>query len=567
MPFNYKSPGVYVEEVDKGARPIESAGTSVLAMIGFCRDNIMVEKMVEEVDEKSGEKVQRMRLVSQPVPDQPTLVTNWTQFTDKYGDVDQSLPGFYLHDAMFGFFLNGGTQAFVVGLPVRPGGQPAAAKAQAQPQITAGEANLAIAGSDKVLRLTTGSAAKPGEPITVETLPAGEGAPEGSFNMVIRRGSAEPQTISNLNIKSGKGLRNVTEVLTKDTNNLLNAELLDAALLADRMPAQGQAATLVAMQQTAALTPAETAPAATQANYTKEQITSALAKGNAAQRTGVAGLEAIDEITLVAFPDAVAAYEMGLFSEDDIKSVQTLMINHCEGMKDRFAILDCPPNMQPQDMIDWRKNRMNFDSKYAALYYPWIKTNSHLVPPSGHVAGVYARVDGERGVHKAPANEIVRGVIGLERNVSRNEQDLLNPIGVNCIRSFPGQGIRIWGARTLSSDAQWRYINVRRLFSNVEESILQGTNWIVFEPNDDILWRQIKRDIGSYLTVVWRSGALFGTTPEQAFYVKCDAETNPPDLRDLGYCIVEVGMAPVKPAEFVVFRISQMRDGAGSASE
>jgi phage tail sheath protein FI len=189
------------------------------------------------------------------------------------------------------------------------------------------------------------------------------------------------------------------------------------------------------------------------------------------------------------------------------------------------------------------------------------------VPASGYIAGVYARVDSERGVHKAPANETLRGVIGLEKNVSRNEQDMLNPIGVNCIRMFPGQGIRIWGARTLSSDAQWRYINVRRLFNNVEESILQGTNWTVFEPNDETLWRAIKRDIRAYLTTRWREGALFGATADQAFYVKCDTETNPKELRDLGYCVVEVGIAPVKPAEFVIFQISQYAGGAGETNE
>jgi hypothetical protein len=234
-------------------------------------------------------------------------------------------------------------------------------------------------------------------------------------------------------------------------------------------------------------------------------------------------------------------------------------------MKDRFAVLDAPAGMSVQDMIGWRKERMNFDSKYGGLYYPWVKVDGKLVPPSGHVAGVYARVDGERGVFKAPANEIVRGVIGLEKNVSRNEQDHLNPIGVNCIRSFPGQGIRIWGARTLSSDALWRYINVRRLFCNVEESILQGTSWIVFEPNDQFLCSAIRRDISAYLNVVWRSGALFGKTAAEAFYVKCDEETNPKELRDLGYCIIEVGIAPVKPAEFVVFRVSQKEDGAGAS--
>ncbi len=543
MPFNYKSPGVYVEEIDKGSRPIEAAGTSVLALIGFCRDSIMVEKPGQG-------------LVSQPTPTEPTLITNWTQFVNTYGDLDQSVEGFYLHQAMFGYFLNGGTVAYVVGLPIKV---PPRVEAPTVLQLPAGEGYLLNAGGQRTLRVTTSGPLKQGETITVEAQPAGEGAPENSFTLVIRRADSDPVVVSNLNLARGRGLRYVVDVLPRETNNMFAAEVLDApGSLADRLPAVGSSITL---------SPVAEAPKPATAVSLRDQVTSALAKGNAAERTGVAGLEAIDEVTLLAFPDVMAAYQQGLFTEDEVKSIQTYMINHCEAMKDRFAILDCPMGMSVQDMIGWRKERMNFDSKYAALYYPWIKADGRPIPPSGHLAGVYARVDATRGVHKAPANEIVRGVIGLERNVSRNEQDMLNPIGVNCIRSFPGQGIRIWGARTLSSDAQWRYINVRRLFSNVEESVLQGTNWIVFEPNDQVLWRQIKRDITAFLTVVWRSGALFGTTPEQAFFVKCDEETNPKELRDLGYCIIEVGMAPVKPAEFVVFRISQKQDGAGSTAE
>ena len=205
-----------------------------------------------------------------------------------------------------------------------------------------------------------------------------------------------------------------------------------------------------------------------------------------------------------------------------------------------------------------------YDTKYGALYYPWISVANPLgngesmdIPPSGYMAGIYARSDTERGVHKAPANEVVRGVLALEKQITKSEQDILNPIGVNCIRSFPGRGIRVWGARTLSSDASWRYINVRRLFNFVEKSIEQGTQWIVFEPNDMDLWARIRRDIRAFMTTVWRSGALFGATPAQAFYVKCDAENNTSDLRDLGQVIIEIGMAPVKPAEFVIFRISQ----------
>jgi phage tail sheath protein FI len=240
------------------------------------------------------------------------------------------------------------------------------------------------------------------------------------------------------------------------------------------------------------------------------------------------------------------------------------------------AVLDCPPNQTPQQIREWRLNGAGYDSSYGALYYPWLQvpsTNGNgngsstmLVPPSGHVAGIWARNDSERGVHKAPANEVVRGAIGLEKQLTRNEQDTLNPIGINCIRAFPGRGIRVWGARTLSSDASWRYLNVRRLFNYVEESIDAGTQWTVFEPNDQYLWSKVVRDVSAFLTRVWRDGALFGTSPTEAFYVKCDLELNPPEVRDAGILVCEVGIAPVKPAEFVVFRISQFSDAGGGGA-
>jgi phage tail sheath protein FI len=542
MPFNYKSPGVYVEELSTGARPIESAATSVLAMIGVCAETIQVEVLGKG-------------MVSKPTPGVPTLVTNWTQFINTYGDMDQAVPGGYLHGAMYGYFLNGGTAAYVVGIPV-----PVKVKQMDEvPQLPPGEGYLLNPSGQRTIRIATMGPLKAGDDISVEVQPAGEGAAENSFNLAVRHGPGDPKIISNLTLSKGKGARNVADVLTKETDNLLTAEILDSpAPIADRLPAKGSKVSMAPVAPPAA-------PAV--APEVKTKVNASLFVGSAPDRTGIAGLEAVEDVTLVACPDIVAAYQWGSVTDDDVKSVQTAMINHCEAMKDRFAVLDCPQGLNVQDMIAWRKEKMNFDSKYAALYYPWIKVDGGLVPPSGHIAGVYARVDSERGVHKAPANEIVRGAIGLERNVSRNEQDFLNPIAVNCIRTFPNQGIRIWGARTLSSDAQWRYINVRRLFSNVEESILQNTNWIVFEPNDVFLWSAIKRDIGAYLTNVWRSGALFGKTAQEAFYVKCDEETNPKEVRDLGYCIIEVGMAPVKPAEFVVFRVSQKEDTGGQASE
>ena len=269
-------------------------------------------------------------------------------------------------------------------------------------------------------------------------------------------------------------------------------------------------------------------------------------------RTGLKCFEEIDEISLVAAPGIISA------------AVQDALLTHCENRKDRFAILDSPEVVQGG--VD--KLPRPRDSKYGGYYFPWIQVydperGNVYIPPSGHVAGVYARTDNERGVHKAPANEIVRGALGLRYQVSRGEQDILNLRGINCIRLMQGNGIRIWGARTLSSDPSWRYINVRRLFIMVETSIERATQWVVFEPNDFRLWKRVVRTIASFLTLVWRQGALMGETPEKAFFVKCDEETNPPEVIDVGQLIVEVGLAPVKPAEFVIFRIGQMPAGGG----
>lgn len=266
--------------------------------------------------------------------------------------------------------------------------------------------------------------------------------------------------------------------------------------------------------------------------------------------------EAVDEIALVAVPGALDA------------AMQSAVITHCEKLGDRFAILD--GQRAPTAEVAAIKGS-TADSDYAALYYPWIDVGAkdqddkvEYMPPSGHIAGVYARVDGERGVHKAPANEVIRGALGVEKALSKAEQDGLNPDGINCIRAFNGS-ITVWGARTLGGDknTEWKYVNVRRLFLYLRESIDEGTRWVVFEPNTSDLWAKITRNITAFLTNVWRSGALFGATPAEAFYVKCDAQTNPPEVRDLGQVVTEIGVAVVKPAEFVIFRISQWAGPGG----
>ncbi|MBI3560637.1 MAG: phage tail sheath family protein [Gammaproteobacteria bacterium] len=278
--------------------------------------------------------------------------------------------------------------------------------------------------------------------------------------------------------------------------------------------------------------------------------------------------ESIDEIAIVAAPG---------ITDSDVRSA---IISHCEKMGDRFAILDCAEESESDGMFDRTKLGEPTDTNYGAVYTPWFSvfdpalkitvpegTGKRFIPPSGHIAGIYARVDAERGVHKAPANEVIRGVASpadLKYRLSKGQQDGLNPVGINCIRYMNGN-VRVWGARTLGGDrnGEWKYISVRRLFLYLRESIDKGTQWVVFEPNTPNLWAKIILNVSAYLTNVWRDGALFGNTPQEAFYVKCDAETNPAEIRDLGQVVTEIGVAIARPAEFVVFKISQWQAGAG----
>jgi phage tail sheath protein FI len=436
MALAYKSPGVYVEEIDRGTKPIEAAGTSIAAFIG-----ITAEASYKKLDPATGKLV--------PDPDQEarlnkaTLITNWTKYTEIFGEF---VANAYLPDAVYNYFANGGGPCYITSLRALNEAQPA----------------------------------KPS-----------------------RRSKA-------------------------------------AATANPDAPAEA--------------TPAAPEPAA----LTLDEIV-----GSAGERTGLGGLEALDDVRLVLCPDAMVGYDGSDDAKTRVKLIQEALITHCKLMKYRFAVLDTPPHLNAQQAKEWREF-VNFDSDYAALYYPWLvvadlsgATSTKTVPPSGHIVGIYNRSDAERGVHKAPANEVVSSAVGVEFGVSKGEQDVLNPIGVNCIRAFPNRGIRVWGARTMSSNAAWRYINVRRLFITVEASMDAGLQWVVFEPNDNTLWAKVRRDVTSFLRGVWRSGALFGSTPEQAFYVKCDEELNPPEVRDLGQLIIEVGLAPVKPAEFVIFRITQ----------
>ncbi|MFB2881598.1 phage tail sheath C-terminal domain-containing protein [Floridanema aerugineum] len=281
---------------------------------------------------------------------------------------------------------------------------------------------------------------------------------------------------------------------------------------------------------------------------------------NPQDRSGLFALKNIAEISIASIPGRTSI------------NVQSALITHCELMKYRFAVLD---SQQGDRIAEVQEQRGLYDTKYAALYYPWLRIpdpfpdnpqlrGTVLIPPSGHIIGIYARSDIERGVHKAPANEVIRNISDLEFKLMKEEQDILNPRNINVLRNFrdDNRGLRVWGARTLSSDPDWKYVNVRRLFIFIERSIDVGTQWVVFEPNDEPLWQRVKRVVTAFLTNVWRDGALMGRTAEEAFFVKCDRTTMTQADIDNGRLIILVGIAPVKPAEFVIFRIGQWTGGA-----
>ncbi len=508
---SYLTPGVYVEEVPSQSKPIEGVGTAVAAFVGVAPGG---------------------------PANQPMRISNWTQFSKLYSDPVQPengpfMEGSYLAHAVYGYFQNGGGVCWIVRVGVDdagPGKRQAALPAASDKSIEAFRAT-ARDGVDGDVQVE----------LVAEKPAKAEGddgaADEATYTLIVTAGGTREEH-DGLTLKKGR-----TNIATK-----VNA-----------------ASAIVRIEETGTEAPAIGKYTLTAPSAPGRELTARDFEGDVARREGMGALAGVDEITMVCVPDLMA-----LAAGDDTKlrDQQGKLIAHCEMAGDRMAILDAPPDLIPQDIHEWRNKTAGYDSKYATLYWPWLEvmdpltSRPLLVPPSGHVAGVWARTDNTRGVHKAPANEVVLGVNGLAFQITHEEQGALNQSGINCIRSFPGRGIRIWGARTLSSDPEWRYLNVRRLFNYLSESILEGTQWAVFEPNDERLWIRLRIAVGSFLTRTWREGALFGATPEEAFYVKCDAETNPTDVIDAGQVIVEVGIAPVKPAEFVIFRISQYSAGA-----
>ncbi len=443
----YLSPGVYVEEVASGAAPIGGVGTSTAGFIGLIPNTIWVQTKNPDGSLKWNSDEQDNLTPDWEVcpwtakswkpaltPDalEPVLVTNFTEFVDRFGSTDGTAglsskleieksrvdENNALAHAVRGFFLNGGTRCWVVSVPT----------------LSGEDVDWVEKALDKLALI---------DEIALVAIPV----------VPVRKGSSARVELDNGALK--------------------------------------------------VVYPPTDSPTATR-----------------------------------------------------LTEIKSMLVDHCAvTLQDRFAIIDGVPD-KPDD-VDHIKGGVA-ETTYGAVYFPWIDVSGEgdYLPPSGHIAGLYARVDTTRGVHKAPANEVLRGARALQHRISKARQDGLNPEGVNAIREFDGT-IKVWGARTLKKNDEFTYINIRRLFLYLRESIDEGTQWAVFEPNGPHLWAKIIRNVSAFLRVVWGSGALFGDTPQQAFYVKCDVETNPPESRDLGRVIVEIGVAVVKPAEFVIFRIGQ----------
>ncbi|WP_456434546.1 phage tail sheath family protein [Thermosulfuriphilus sp.] len=529
----YLAPGVYIEEFEIGAKPIEGVSTSTAAFIG----------------------------ITERGPEALRLVTSFPEYQRIFGTY---VPYSYLPYEVEGFFLNGGKRCYVT----RVLGSEAR------------EASGQISRNNKVL-------------LKVSSKDKGEW---GNRLVLLLRVDPNTKEARDLNIfyfvqKPTKALKdlglegNKTEVELDISQEAIQKKLRTLVSLAkaqETFPVSSEEETAYDLKdevqkRSLFIKISEIAPEGEWKNLKKSVLF--VLKGGAngsfedktVFSTPLEELEKIEDISLVYLPyPLVSNWDETWgrpFESTSYDSLIQDLIAHCENLMDRFLIIDCPPK---QDKMNdaYLKPRSKWDTKYAAYYYPWIKIYDPLskkiqiVPPGGYVAGVYARSDTERGVHKAPANEPLRGAVDLEYLLSKGQQDILNPRGVNCLRAFPGRGIRVWGARTLSSDPVWKYINVRRLFIFIEKSVERAIQWVVFEPNSERLWARVRQSVSEFLIRVWKDGALMGTTPEEAFFVKCDRTTMTQDEIDNGRLIVVVGVAPVRPAEFVIFRIAQWAGGS-----
>lgn len=521
----YLSPGVYVEEVSSGIKPIEGVGTSTGAFVG--------------ISEKG------------PIG-QAVLISNWTQFTKIFGSF---IPDYYLAHAVNLFFKEGGTRCYV-------------ARTCHYDKITDAKSKTAkhskdvlMDASDKETMLVWAlSEGKWGDKISVETKTDPQKPEEKKFNLIVKvekeKRKYEPADKKEYDLVESYENLTIDEIEDKINGKSSFIKVEKDAWENGTKLGSGEKP----KDQTIYLKNGNDGIEIEKDGKRQSTLKQADFIGDPSAQNGLHAFDPVN-INIVAIPDKCGD-----------RNTMLDAFNYCQNRKDCFFIADPPSDITPMQVVDFRNGTGDyagngFNTSFGALYYPWVLVNDPLtgnprysVPPSGVAAGTMSKVDTVRGVHKAPAGTpdgYLDSVVGIERIVTKAEHDILNPIGINVIRKFPASGICIWGARTLSADPEWKYINIRRLFLYLEESIDLASQWVVFEPNTPALWGAVIRNITAFLLTVWRNGALFGSTPEEAFYVKVDAENNPEEVRNVGQLIIEVGVAPVRPAEFVIIRISQ----------
>ena len=580
----YLSPGVYVEEYDSGATPMQGVSTSTAGFVGLAERG--------------------------PVIGQPQLVTSFADYKRMYGGyLSQAAYGSnrFLPYAVEQFFANGGARAYI--MRAVPGDAKAGSRTTGVLKLTAANPGawaedlrvvvtpaskaktqvLAVNGADLTLKNADGF--NPGDVVELfDGKTAAHATVKSVLDKVVTLDAPCTLDVADTKVGTAKYIKTCEITLTarlgETVETFENLSLKPDAL--NNVCVKTAKSDLICVEVTAAKAPA--APAPKEKDKDGKEIPAPAPKAASIvpyELCGGSGSELVLTLqggsngsVLTVTPDAFLGKDDGpgkrtglqAFQENGNVSimaipgvtapeVQASLIAFCENKKSCFAILDVP--MELKKTNDVANFRDMYDSTYAAMYHPWLEMydagskRSAYFPPSGAMAGIYARTDIERGVHKAPANEVVRGCTGLSCAYNEGEQDILNPIGVNLIRSFTGRGIRVWGARTCSSNSLWKYVNVRRLFIYLEETIRTQTSWAVFEPNDEVLWLRVQRTIVSFLRDMYRSGALVGATEDEAFFVNIGRDTMTEQDIANGRLICVIGAAPSRPAEFVIFRITQ----------
>lgn len=562
----YLSPGVYVEEFDAGSKSMEGVGTSTAGFVGLAERG--------------------------QVGGLPQLVTSFSDFKRKFGgylSASEFANYRFLAYSVEHFFINGGSRCYIS--RVVPSDAKSSKAENKSFDISA--KNEGIWGNDIIVNITPSSKAKT-QIFEILDADANQCKVKKSANFNVGDIVAFNDGTATVYNKVVKSQDNIIEFAEKVESTFTDENLVPVKTIStcefditvkyddqvevyenvsfniqssnfiEKVIEKSNLVSITVKNMTDEIT----APFALISDDAKEgSVKITLKDGSngtaanisadtfigvdngAGKRTGIQAFIDNDVVSVMAVPGVTDP------------NVQLTLVAHCENLASRFAVLDVPQECTKVDDVIAHRNIV--DSTYAAMYHPWLEVFDPLdkknivIPPSGSVIGVYARSDNSKGVHKAPANEVIRSCTGLSIPFNKGEQDILNPKGVNLIRSFPGQGIRIWGARTVSSDPSWKYVNVRRLFIFIEESIKANTNWVVFEPNTPELWDRVQRTINGFLTSLWRDGALAGSSEGEAFFCNVDSTTMTKDDVDNGRLICMIGVAPVKPAEFVIFRISQ----------